>query len=25
MGMFHTMGELIASFFKASGKIRDLS
>ena len=25
MGMFHTMGELICTFFKASGKIRDLS
>lgn len=25
MGMFHTMGELICAFFKASGKIRDLS
>jgi len=25
MGMFHTMGELTCTFFKASGKIRDLS
>jgi len=25
MGLFHTMGELICTFFKASGKIRDLS
>ena len=25
MGMFHTMGELVCTFFKASGKIRDLS
>ena len=25
MGMFHTMGELVSTFFKASGKIRDLS
>ena len=25
MGMFHTMGELMATFFKASGKVRDLS
>ena len=25
MGMFHTMGELVCTFFKASGKVRDLS
>jgi len=25
MGLFHTMGELACTFFKASGKIRDLS